>query len=166
MFRPRCLAALTIIVALAGAAAHAQTDAPADILVSRQLAESERLSVGDVVRLATTADGSNARQFRIAGIYEPTPDPQRLGAVPREVRLHQPDLLDMLRHPEPSVGTAPMDGIYVLLIDRIDAATFDRDLNARLPGVCVRRADLTGTALGTFTVVMSIHSATTAVTIL
>src|SRR5215204_4279983 len=75
MLRPS-LAAITILIALAGAAVHAQTDMPPDILVSRQLAESERLSVGDLVRLATNADGSNPRQFRIAGVYEPTPDPQ------------------------------------------------------------------------------------------
>ena len=166
MLRPRVLAAIIILVALAGAAVHAQTDAPADILVSRQLAESERLSVGDVVRLATNADGSQARQFRIAGIYEPTPDPQRLGAVPREVRLHLPDLLDMTRAPDEPAGTEPVDGINVLLVDGTDADTFARDLNARMPGVGAIRADLAGNAVGTFTVLERFHYAIAAVTIL
>ena len=59
--------------------ASAQEARPADVLVSRQLAESEGLAVGSVVRLATDAAGTRAREFRIAGIYEPTPDPSRLG---------------------------------------------------------------------------------------
>ena len=76
-------------------AASAQETTPPDVLVSRQLAESEGLSVGSVIRLALDAAGTRAREFRVAGIYEPTPDPSRLGQVPRAVRLHLPDLLEM-----------------------------------------------------------------------
>src|SRR5690242_4802794 len=64
---------------------------PADVpslLISRQLAELEQIAVGDEVQLATSEKGGGARTFRVAGIYEPTPDPMRLGAVPRTVRLH------------------------------------------------------------------------------
>src|SRR3954468_4051936 len=71
--------------------------APAPLLMSRQLAEAEGLHVGSIVQLASSADGHNGRTFRITGIYEPTPDPQRLGQLPRRVRLHLPDLLDLTR---------------------------------------------------------------------
>jgi len=166
MLRPRFLTAILVLLAFAGAAPRAQTDAVTDILVSRQLAEAEQLAVGDVVRLATTADGSDARPFRIAGIYEPTPDPQRLGAVPREVRLHLPDLLDMTRAPGEPAGTEPVDGINVLLTPGADADTFARDINARMPGVGAIRAGLAGNAIGTFTVLERFHYAIAAVTIL
>ena len=166
MLRTRLLAAIAVVFAVAGPAVLAQTHPAADILVSRQLAESERLAVGDVVRLATKADGSDARQFRIAGVYEPTPDPQRLGAVPREVRLHLPDLLDMTRTPEQPAGTEPVDGINVRLAEGADADTFARDVNARMPGVGAIRADLAGNAVGTFTVLERFHYAIAAVTIL
>ena len=137
----------------------------ADILVSRQLAESEALAVGDIVRLAARADGTGARAFRISGIYEPTPDPQRLGSVPREVRLHLPDLLDFTRTPSMAAGTEPVDGINVALVDPADATDFARDVNARMPGVGAIRADQAGDAVGTFTVLERFHYAIAAVTI-
>jgi ABC-type lipoprotein release transport system permease subunit len=136
-----------------------------DILVSRQLAEAEGLAVGDRVRLSAKSDGTGARQFRISGIYEPTPDPQRLGAVPREVRLHLPDLLEFTRDPSQAAGTEPIDGINVRLADAADADSFVRDLNARMPGVGAVRADLAGDAVGTFAVLERFHYAIAAVTI-
>ena len=149
MFRTRLLAVIAVVLVAGHFAVLAQTPTPADILISRQLAESERLSVGDVVRLATASNGNDARTFRIAGIYEPTPDPQRLGAVPREVRLHLPDLLDMTRAPGQPVGTEPVDGINVLLKAGTDADAFARDVNARMPGVGAVRSDQAGNAVGT-----------------
>ena len=166
MFLARLLAVLTVILVAGSFEVLAQTPKPPDILISRQLAESERLSVGDVVRLATASNGSDARTFRIAGIYEPTPDPQRLGAVPREVRLHLPDLLDMTRAPGQPVGTEPVDGINVLLKAGADADAFARDVNARMPGVGAVRSDQAGNAVGTFTVLERFHYAIAAVTIL
>ena len=88
---------LTAVATLATVRIGAQEAAPGPILISRQLAEIEQLAVGAVVQLATSASGANARRFRIAGIYEATPDPLRLGSVPREVRLHLPDLLSLTR---------------------------------------------------------------------
>ena len=166
MFRTRLLALITVVLVAGSFAVLAQTPTPPDILISRQLAESEQLSVGDVVRLATASNGTDARSFHIAGIYEPTPDPQRLGAVPREVRLHLPDLLDMTRTPEQPVGTEPVDGINVLLRSGTDADAFARDVNARLPGVGAVRSDQAGNAVGTFTVLERFHYAIAAVTIL
>jgi ABC-type lipoprotein release transport system permease subunit len=165
MLGTRLLALITLML-VTGFPLLAQTPAVPDILISRQLAESEQLSVGDVVRLATASNGSGAQSFRVAGIYEPTPDPQRLGAVPREVRLHLPDLLEMTRTPDQPAGTEPVDGINVLLASGADADHFARDVNARMPGVGAVRSDQAGNAVGTFTVLERFHYAIAAVTIL
>ena len=145
-------------------AARAQTPPVPDVLVTRQLAEAEGLAVGDVVRLGPRSDGSGAREFRIAGVYEPTPDPSRLGSVPREVRLHLPDLADLTRSPETPAGTESVDGINIALTRRDDANAFVRDVNARMPGVRAMRAELAGDA-GTFDVLERFHWAIAAVTI-
>ena len=109
----RTLASLflcTVALTLSAVTTGAQEDSSVkDILVSRQLAESEQLAVGDIVKLATKPDGTGARRFRISGIYEPTPDPQRLGAVPREVRLHLPDLFAFTRDASQAAGTESAD---------------------------------------------------------
>src|SRR5690349_10147977 len=80
------------------AATVAAADPPA-ILVSRQLAAQARLAVGDVVTLAVDANGTNGRQFRVTGIYEPTPDPMRFTAERLEARMHLPDLVDIAADP-------------------------------------------------------------------
>ena len=111
-----------------------------DILISRQLAASEQ----GLVRRQRRATGDRRRRaparatFRVAGIYEPTPDPARLGAVPREVRLHLPDLLDVTRPPGTLAGTEYIANINVALADPADATAFARDVNARMPGVIAR----------------------------
>jgi putative ABC transport system permease protein len=143
----------------------AQSGEPNAILVSRQLAEAEGLRVGSVVRLAATADGARAREFRVAGIYEPTPDPARLGQVPREVRLHLPDLLDLTRSPEVPSGSEAVSSINVALTEPADADQFARDVNARLPAVVARRAEDAAGAAGPFVVLERFHLAIAIVTI-
>ena len=51
----------------------AATPAPPEILVSRQLLAKEHLAVGDEVLLSAQPLGENPRQFKIAGIFEPSP---------------------------------------------------------------------------------------------
>jgi putative ABC transport system permease protein len=161
--------ALVLLLALGGVlstgAIHAQSDTLPEILITRQLAEAEGLATGDVVRLARGADGAGARAFRVGGIYEPTPDPSRLGSVPREVRLHLPDLLDMTRDAATFAGTEPVDGINVALSGDGDADAFVRDVNARMPGIRAVRAERAGDAGGTFAVIERFHYAIAAVTI-
>jgi len=114
----------------------AHADPPVDeILVSRQLAEAEHLQPGTIVRIGTSVNGSDAREFRIAGIYEPTPDPQRLGQVPREVRMHLPDLLQLTRPQDALAGAEPVEGINVRLKNPADARAFSKSVQAALPGV-------------------------------
>ena len=148
---------------LATAALHAQE--PPSILISRQLAEAERLQVGDTVRLATDATGTGAREFRIGGIYEPTADPARLGSVPREVRLHLPDLLELTRTPEVPPGTEHVSTLNLRLADPGDAASFARDLNARMPGVLAQPAGEASGSAGPFIVLERFHLAIAVVTI-
>ena len=157
-----CTIALVLIVGVAIANAQGQ---PPDILISRQLATSEGLVVGSVVRLGTDAAGTGAREFRIAGIYEPTPDPSRLGAVPREVRLHLPDLLDLTRTPGTPPGTEYIAGINVALTDPADARAFSRDVNARMPGVIARPSSEAAGSAGPFRVLERFHLAIAVVTI-
>jgi len=162
----RSIALLVLIAALDPvAAAQAPSEQIPEILVSRQLADTERLSAGDVVQLASRADGTDARRFRIAGIYEPTPNPMRLGSLPREVRMHLPDLLGLTRSPSTAAGAESISGINVALADAADADAFVRDVNARLPGVRAVRSDSAADAAGTFTVIERFHFAIAAVTI-
>ena len=159
----RLIAVLGLLLSPIGALA--QEPAPPDILVSRQLAEAERLNVGDVVRLATDAAGSRAREFRIAGIYEPTPDPSRLGQVPRAIRMHLPDLLEMTRSTDVPAGAEYVGFVNVALVDPNDAQQFARDVNARLPGVlALPSAEAAGSA-GPFRVLERFHLAIAVVTI-
>jgi putative ABC transport system permease protein len=162
-------AVFTFVLAVAGALATVATmaqEVPApSILVSRQLAELEGLAAGDEVRLAPDADGTGARTFRIAGIYEPTPDPMRLGSVPREVRLHLPDLLALTREADTPAGTEHVEAINVALVDPDTAEQFSRDVNARMPGLLARPAASATGAGSTFVVLERFHTAIAAVTI-
>ncbi|HLG58779.1 MAG TPA: FtsX-like permease family protein [Vicinamibacterales bacterium] len=153
------------LLALAIPTALGAQEPPPGILISRQLAASEKLAVGSVVRLAIDADGTGAREFRIVGIYEPTPDPSRLGVVPREVRLHLPDLLDVTRPPGFPAGTEYVSSINVKLADPADAAAFSRDVNARMPGVVARPSSEAAGSAGPFRVLERFHLAIAVVTI-
>jgi ABC-type lipoprotein release transport system permease subunit len=145
--------------------AAAQTPALPDILVSRQLAAAEHLVVGATVRLSSSASGGDAREFRVAGIYEPTPDPERLGQVPREVRMHLPDLLDLDRRPDVLAGAEPVEGINVTLVDPRQARPFARTVQSAMPGLIARPASESAPA-GPFRVLERFHPAIATVTII
>jgi len=141
-------------------------DDPPSILISRQLAEEEHLAAGDLVRLSPSADGGGARTFRVAGIYEPTPDPVRLGAVPREVRLHLPDLLALTREPGMPAGSEYVESINVALVRPEDARAFSREVSARMPGVQAQPANGAAGSAGPFIVLERFHLAIAMVTII
>jgi putative ABC transport system permease protein len=139
---------------------------PAPILISRQLATTEKLTVGQTVRLSTSSKGTDVRPFVVAGIFEPTPDPARLGTVPRKVRMHLPDLLEMTREPDVPAGSEHIRGINVQLASADDARAFSRDIATRMPGVLAQpAAEAAGTA-GPFVVLQRFHLAIAIVTIL
>lgn len=129
-------------LALGGAPAPATGDVPT-ILVSRQLLAARHLRVGDVVQLSNDPSGANPRPFRIAGVYEPMPDPIRLTSERLEVRLHLPDMLELTSGG--ASGASPAGGagdtvtaINVALKAPESAPQFARDLSARLPTVSAR----------------------------
>ena len=110
----------------------AQTGQPPTILISRQLAAAESLRVGDTVALAATP-GGGARRFRVAGIYEPVPDPMRLAAKRMEARLHLPDLLSLTSDPADPLSRESVTAINIALKDATDAGAFARDVSASIP---------------------------------
>jgi hypothetical protein len=138
--RPRVGIAVAILVIwLAPARAQAPASRPS-ILVSRQLAARAHLGVGDIVTLANDPQGSRRAEFRIAGIYEPTPDPMRFTASRIEARLHLPDLIDLVADPADPASREAATAINVRLADPADAGPFSFDAMARAPGVIVRPA--------------------------
>lgn len=163
MSLPRLAVASLALAAVLSARLPAQT--VPEVLVSRQLAEAAGLSVGSIVQLSGAPDGSGARPFIVAGVYEPTPDPSRLGVPVRAVRLHLPDLLELTRPPDVPSGTEPVSAINIALHDPDGAAAFAADVNARTPGLVARPASEAAGAAAPFRVLEQFHFAIAAVTI-
>src|SRR5262245_3467156 len=63
-----------------------------DVLLSRQLLDAAGVGIGDIVTLAADEAGTRSTRFRVAGAYEPTPDPARFNVKRFEARLHLTDL--------------------------------------------------------------------------
>src|SRR5262245_65722798 len=82
-----------------------------DILLSRQLAEQEHIHAGDVVTLALDAHGDRATRFRVAGIYEHTPDPKKFPAKRLEARMHLPDLIALTADQDDPLSVASVSAI-------------------------------------------------------
>ena len=162
---------LTLLLALitAGSVLSQSTDTdgarapgPEPILIARQLAQSEGLRVGQIVRLAPRSTGAGAREFRIEGIFEPTPDPARLGTLPRIVRMHLTDLLALTAESGQRISA---ESVTVGLKDPSEAAQFARDLTSRVPGVSARTTSDPADA-GPFRVLQRFHLAIAIVTII
>jgi len=154
--------AVAVLVVLSAAAAQAE---PPTILISRQLAAARGLRVGDIVRMATDPSGTAAREFRVAGIYEPTPDPARINAAKHEARLHLPDLLKLSADPRDPLAAENVDAISIAVRPDIDATTYARELAGRAPGTVAQPVrNLPGEA-GLFVVLERFHLAIAIVTI-
>jgi ABC-type lipoprotein release transport system permease subunit len=151
-------------VAAQAAPVLAQTALP-PVLVSRQLAEEQKLSVGAVIDLSAQAEGGTSQRFQVVGLYEPVPDPSRLGNLPREVRLHLPDLLSLSRRPEDPVGAEHVAAINVALIDPGEASRFAADVNGTVPGVAAQPTGEASRSAAPFVVLRRFHLAIAAVTI-
>jgi putative ABC transport system permease protein len=112
----------------------AQAD-QSSILVSRQLSEARGFRPGATVYLAPDTDGTRARPFRVAGIYEPTPDPMRINAAKYEVRMHLPDLLALTGNATDPLALENVDAINIALVAGEDPFVFSHDLTVRVPGI-------------------------------
>jgi ABC-type lipoprotein release transport system permease subunit len=155
------LAAATAVTSLAS-----QETAPPGILISRQLAESRGLHPGDVVQLSPDRTRTNAHPFRIAGIYEPTPDPMRFAQQRHEARLHLPDLLVLTADPADPAPVDSVTSINVALQPSTDAAAFARDAAARLPTIVARPTTAPDDRTTTFVVIERFHLAIAVVTVI
>lgn len=126
-----------------------------DVLVSRQLFDREHLRIGQVVELAADAAAAAATRFRVAGVYEPVPDPMRFGQPRLEARVHLPDL------PDATIST-----INVQLADPNAAPAFAADVSRRLPGLTARATSAPDQRASTFAVLDRFHLAIAIVTII
>lgn len=157
--------AVALFAASATASTQSQDTAPPSILISRQLAESRGLRVGDVVKLSADRSGATARPFRIGGVYEPTPDPMRFAQQRLEARLHLPDLLTLTADPRDPSASESVTSINIALEDPSDAGTFSRDVTMRLPAATARPTSAPDERTTTFIVVERFHLAIAIVTI-
>jgi putative ABC transport system permease protein len=149
----------------AGSRAQPESGAaePPSILVTRQLLESQHLEIGQVVSISNQPSGADPRQYRIAGQYEPVPDPMRLGAVRHEVRMHLPDLIDLAADPADPADLDAVDTINVGVADKAAVDRLRRDLGTRIPNVMVTAAG--GGAAEPFVVLERFHYAIAIVTV-
>jgi ABC-type lipoprotein release transport system permease subunit len=135
-----------------------------NVVVSRQLLARANLKIGDVVTVAADAAGARAAQFRVAGMYEPTPDPMKFNVERLEARLHLDDLLSLTADLSDPASSESVTSINVALADPRDGAEFSRTLAARVPLVAASPA--AGAESSTFTVVNRFHTAIAAVTVI
>lgn len=135
---------------------------PPSIRVSRQLLEKRGLHVGDTVRLSADPNGASAAEFRVAGVYEPVPDPMRLGSSHFEAQLHLPDLLALTKGPGERDA---VKSIHVSLADPRDSLAFQRDLQLRAPTLLAMSA-VDAEEVGMFQVLERFHLAISIVTVL
>lgn len=164
-----------LFVALCGAAvavlaSAAPADQPSatipDILVSRQLMEGQGLRVGDQVTLATDSKGGNPHVFRVAGQYEPTPDPMRLGAARLEVQMHLPDVIDLTANPANPLDAETVDAVNVRLADSTRPNDTARRLMTALPGAFVSPIGQDSRRAAPFVVLERFHLAIAIVTVI
>jgi ABC-type lipoprotein release transport system permease subunit len=163
----RAIAAVVAVVALASVPLRADSIQPATepsaILVSRQLAARAHLKVGDIVTFAAAADGTGAARFRVAGVYEPTPDPMRFTAERLEARMHLPALVEMTADPADPASREVVGGINVKLASAADARAFAADVATRVPGLYAQSTSRSGGG-DPFVVLERFHIAISAVT--
>jgi len=102
---------------------------------------------------------------RVAGIYEPTPDPMRFTAQRLEAHMHLPDLVALVADSADPAARELASAINVKLIDPHDAGAFASELAARAPGAIVRPTSRTRDD-DPFAVLDRFHVAISAVTVL
>jgi putative ABC transport system permease protein len=148
-----CLLAVLLV---AVSATVAQTP---QVAVERQLAQELDLSIGDTVRLGATAD-SLGRLAVIAAIYQPRPDPAEIAKRERHLRMHLPDLANLLGAPD------RVDRLSIGLNPGISADSAAAVLNRNAFGYrAYSSRAIASESSQTFRVVSRFHSAIAVITI-
>jgi ABC-type lipoprotein release transport system permease subunit len=155
-------ALVAVLIVIAGRGSLVAASQP-DILVSRQLLAKAHLNVGDTITLAADAKGTRTQLFRIAGVYEPTPDPMKFNVERLETRLHLDDLIRLTSDPSDPSAADTVSTINVSLGDPSNGLAFARALSARTPFVlAIPTRDSENT---TFQVIDRFHTAIAAITV-
>jgi len=156
-------AALFTIFTAAGAvfAAAPPPAAVPRIWIADHTARTLALAPGDTVEIAATAGMDGARRFCIGGIYRPGADPFEIGFGRLHLRMHLPDLLQV-------IGAGDKVDRFVLRTRRPeDAPALARDVNAAGLGLrAYSSAELARDASSTFVVISRFHIAIGAVSLL
>jgi len=160
----RCLLAGLLVLTAAphAAAPPVEADTPA-VLISRQLLRNAHLAVGDVVLLSADRAGAQGARFRIAGVYEPTPDPMKYNVERLEARLHLPDLIRLTANPADPQSAESVNVVNVRLANPADADSFATEVARRTVGL-VARPTARAADGDLFTVLERFHIAIAAVT--
>ena len=130
-----------------------------DVALPRPTAEALGLGVGDTIRLGTSPD-SIRRLAVVTAVYEPRPDPSEISRQAYGIRLHLPDLADML-------GTGDrVDRFGVGLRPGVPADSATAALNANAFGFrAYSSAVIASQSSRTFLVVSRFHRAIALITI-
>jgi putative ABC transport system permease protein len=117
-------------VGLAGAA-----DPLPGVLLSRQLMARGGVRVGDTVTLSPDPEGDRVAQFRVVGVYEPTPDPMKFNVARLEAWLHLPDLIALTSNAGDPQTAESITAINVRLTDPSGIDGFIEDVSRRTVGL-------------------------------
>jgi putative ABC transport system permease protein len=164
--RAHWCAALAAFLVTAAAGAVAPDASPPSILLSRQLATRAHISAGDIIALALDTKGTRSTAFRVAGVYEPTPDPMRFTAERLEARMHLSDLTAMTADPTDPAAAESAAAINVKLVDPADTEAFRAAVTARVPGVVAYSTARGSGGSDPFVVLDRFHVAISVVTVL
>jgi len=155
-----------LLAALVGADATApEGPVPPAILISRQLSTRAHVSVGDEIALLVDATGTREARFRVAGIYEPTPDPMKFNVERLEARVHLPDLVALTTDSANPLAAESVTTINVTLVDPADTERFGEDVSRRSLGLLVRPTSRPREG-DPFAVLDRFHTAIAAVTVI
>src|SRR5687768_775797 len=165
MVRHALVAAVLMAATAHALAQSSSTDDPPDILISRQLAAARAIHVGDVVRVSRDHAASSTHAFRVAGIYEPTPDPTRINAAKYEARFHLLDLLAPAGNPDDPMTTDNVDAISTAVRPGVDPTAYARTLAGRVPGISAHPVADLSTQANLYVVLERFHLAIAVVTI-
>jgi putative ABC transport system permease protein len=136
-----------------------------EVLLSRQLLQESGVHVGDVVTLALDDRGSRATQFKVVGLYEPTPDPLKFSVKRLEARLHLPDLLMFSDEPEDPVTSETVQSLNVALVHPEQASSIAAKWVTRSLGLMARPTVTTTDDGEIFAVIDRFHRAIAIVTV-
>jgi putative ABC transport system permease protein len=118
------------------------------------------------VTFAADASGARATRFRVAGTYEPTPDPMRFTTPRIEARLHLPDLQAITASRDEPESAESVRALNVRLADPSDADAFATALASRVPGIFARPTARARDGSDPFAVLERFHLAVAIVTVL